>query len=91
MYLSVSQNKLFTYDSMEEFEFERGIWICDLDCEIFVARSVSQNELIHANAKDIDLIFKIQALSNTSKIGGNAEEVWNYFTVGQRGTRAKNC
>lgn len=30
-------------------------------CEIFVARSVTQSELIHAKGKDIDKIFKIQA------------------------------
>lgn len=37
------------------------VFIDNLSCEIFVAKSVSQNELIHARASEIDLIFKIQA------------------------------
>ena len=75
IYLAVSQSKLFTYETLEDFQIENGIMICDLSCEIFVARSVSQNELIHANAKDIDMIFKIQALAHNNRVGTNAEEV----------------
>jgi hypothetical protein len=36
----------------------------DICSDIFLAAPVSQNELIHASSKDIDLIFKIQVSSS---------------------------
>jgi serine/threonine protein kinase len=65
MYMVFADDELRSYDSIEDYQTHpsTGILVCNLKCEIFVARSVTQNELIHANAKDIDLIFKIQASS----------------------------
>lgn len=56
-------DKLFAFETKVQFTDtpNTGTFVCDLSCEIFVARTVSQNEVIHANARDIDLIFKIQA------------------------------
>jgi serine/threonine protein kinase len=64
-YLVFADDELRSYEAIEDYQSRPavGTLICNLKCEIFVARSVTQNELIHANAKDIDLIFKIQASS----------------------------
>ena len=45
--------------------------------DIFLAKAVSQNEVIHANAKDIDSIFKLQVWNENSsnKNGENLEEI----------------
>lgn len=66
--LGVSDNKLYHYENMDDFNLDSGKLICDLACEIFVARSVSQNELIHANSQDIDSIFKIQQVSHDDAV-----------------------
>lgn len=52
-----------------------------------MARSVSQNELIHATAKEIDLIFKIQAY--TPKHSSLTEEVNLSDLVNFLGNRSK--
>ena len=79
LFLAVSENQLYSYETVEDFNSAaNGTKICDLTCEIFVARSVSQNELIHANAKDIDMIFKIQAFSPSTR-RGSSEEVSFHF------------
>lgn len=76
IYVALSQDRIFSYESQTDFEQMgevRGTLICDLSCEIFVARSVSQNELIHANARDIDLIFKIQAYTHLNTDNADRE------------------
>jgi serine/threonine-protein kinase MRCK len=61
-FLAVVKNSLCTFPTEEAFLTgkERTL-ICNLSCEIFVARSVTQNEVIHANANEIERIFKIQS------------------------------
>jgi hypothetical protein len=74
LYMAFLQDKLFTFETEEDFSTEsKGTFICDLTCEIFVARSVTQNELIHANAKDIDMIFRIQAYHHSENVGDVAD------------------
>lgn len=73
IFLLVKEFKVYSYESIEEIETTIGTVVFDLHCEVFVGRPVSQNELIHANAKDIDSIFKIQSYTASLK-NGNSEE-----------------
>ena len=79
VYLAFSENNLIMHENEEEFQIgSNGNIICNIQCDIFEARSVSQNELIHANARDIDRIFKIQTY--TPKFG-TGEEVKNIILL----------
>lgn len=46
--------------------------------DIFLASAVTQNEVIHANSKDVDAIFKIQA-ANTSLDPSDQAAVFAYL------------
>ncbi|KAJ3277142.1 hypothetical protein HDV01_000194 [Terramyces sp. JEL0728] len=79
-YLVFVDDKLFAFETKVQHTESpnSGTFVCDLSCEIFVARTVSQNEVIHANARDIDLIFKIQAantLTSDNQEGLHAERM----------------
>ncbi|KAJ3325912.1 Rho-associated protein kinase 2 [Boothiomyces sp. JEL0866] len=79
-YLVFMEDKLFTFETKVQYNEapNSGAFVCDLSCEIFVARTVSQNEVIHANARDIDLIFKIQAantITSDNQEGLHAERL----------------
>ncbi|KAJ3170832.1 hypothetical protein HDU87_008717 [Geranomyces variabilis] len=68
-YAVVRDLRLYMYDKDKDVGTMDGNLIADLRCDIFIAKIVAQNELIHANGKDIDCIFKIQS---ASIIGGDA-------------------
>ena len=79
VYLAFSDNQLFLYKSQEDYDSgKQGTVICEIDSEIFVARSVSQNELIHANARDIDMIFKVQAYTPKHDNSGKSEVCFRF-------------
>ncbi|KAJ3197031.1 Rho-associated protein kinase 2 [Irineochytrium annulatum] len=65
-YAVVREFKLFMYDKESHMESQEGTMIADLRADLFVAKSVAQNELIHASAKDIDCVFKIQCTQGAS-------------------------
>ncbi|KAJ3109830.1 hypothetical protein HDU97_000060 [Phlyctochytrium planicorne] len=56
----VREHKLYMFDKDKDYEITDSAIMADLRADLFLARSVNQNELIHASAKDIDCIFKIQ-------------------------------
>ncbi|KAJ3014858.1 hypothetical protein HKX48_004913 [Thoreauomyces humboldtii] len=60
-YAVVRDFKVYMYDRDRDVGSGEGTLIADLRCDIFIAKPVAQNELIHANGKDIDCIFKIQS------------------------------
>ncbi|KAJ3161729.1 CDC42 binding protein kinase [Geranomyces michiganensis] len=62
-YAVVRDLRLYMYDKDKDVGIMDGNLIADLRCDIFIAKIVAQNELIHANGKDIDCIFKIQSAS----------------------------
>lgn len=64
-YMVFDNNELRYWSSEDSYNSGKdGKLICSLVCEIFVARSVSQNEVIHASSKDVEKIFKIQSDSS---------------------------
>ncbi|KAJ3304294.1 hypothetical protein HDV03_002909 [Kappamyces sp. JEL0829] len=85
IYLAFCEDKLISYENHDDYSRElNGTVLCNISCDIFVARSVSQNELIHANARDIDLIFKIQAYTPKINAAGEGEASWLLLTVRRR-------
>ncbi|KAJ3415027.1 Serine/threonine-protein kinase MRCK beta [Chytridiales sp. JEL 0842] len=52
--------KLYVCDREKEADCEDGALVVDLRADMFVAKRVTQNELIHVSSRDIDNIFKIQ-------------------------------
>ncbi|KAI8909856.1 hypothetical protein DFJ77DRAFT_512718 [Powellomyces hirtus] len=62
-YAVVRDLRVYMYDRDKDVGTMDGNLIADLRCDIFIAKIVAQNELIHANGKDIDCIFKIQSAS----------------------------
>ncbi|KAJ3113725.1 Rho-associated protein kinase 2 [Phlyctochytrium bullatum] len=69
-YAIVRDHKVYMFDKDKDFEFQESSLVADLRADLFVVRPVSQNELIHANAKDIDCIFKVQS-TRSSKTNAN--------------------
>ena len=91
LFLAFTQDKLLLFETEDNFHTDtKATFICDINCEIFVARSVSQNELIHANAKDIDMIFRIQTFTHAMSANGEVEVIYNLI-VGPSRKGFQNC
>ncbi|RKO95373.1 hypothetical protein CAUPRSCDRAFT_12927, partial [Caulochytrium protostelioides] len=60
-YAVLKDNQLMLFEREKDVGVLDGIVVADLRTPLFIVRAVSQNELIHANSKDIDCIFKIQS------------------------------
>ncbi|KAI9002649.1 hypothetical protein BC832DRAFT_560539 [Gaertneriomyces semiglobifer] len=71
-YAVVRDYKLYMYDRDKDVGSAEGSLVADLRYDIFVVKGVSQNELIHANAKDIDCIFKIQVANGDGNQSSNS-------------------
>ncbi|KAJ3219933.1 Serine/threonine-protein kinase MRCK alpha [Dinochytrium kinnereticum] len=72
-YAVVREYKLYMFDKDRDYEVSDAAVVADLRADLFLVRSVNQNELIHASAKDIDCIFKLQftQTSGSSASSGN--------------------
>eukprot|EP00842_Homolaphlyctis_polyrhiza_P006316 jgi/Hompol1/6686/HPOL_005052-RA len=76
-YAVVREFKVFLYERDKDVDVTLGVPLVDITSDIFLAKAVSQNEVIHANGKDIDLIFKVQAWSagTTEETANNTSDV----------------
>ncbi|KAJ8330632.1 hypothetical protein O5D80_001153 [Batrachochytrium dendrobatidis] len=72
-YAVVRNLKIFMYERDQDVDVLPGIELIDITSDIFLAKAVSQNEVIHANGRDIDLIFKIQAWSSDGSTNPETE------------------
>ncbi|KAI9104066.1 hypothetical protein DFS34DRAFT_305095 [Phlyctochytrium arcticum] len=62
-YAVVRDSKIFLYDRDKDVGITEGQLLVDIRSDIFIVKVVAQNELIHANGKDIDCILKIHAVN----------------------------
>ncbi|KAH6563038.1 hypothetical protein BASA50_002666 [Batrachochytrium salamandrivorans] len=76
----VRELKIYIYEREQDVDSLPGTQIIDIMSDIFLAKAVSQNEVIHANGRDIDLIFKIQAWTS----GGTMSEESETYEIQQR-------
>ncbi|KNC96665.1 AGC/DMPK/GEK protein kinase [Spizellomyces punctatus DAOM BR117] len=67
-YAVVRDFKIYMYDRDKDVGSIEGSLVVDIRSDIFIAKVVAQNELIHANSKDIDCILKVHAV-NQDQIG----------------------
>ncbi|KAJ3296237.1 hypothetical protein HK104_001802 [Borealophlyctis nickersoniae] len=74
-YAVVRDYRLYMYNHEKDADSTEGQMVADIRCDIFIAKIVAQNELIHATGKDIDFIFKIQAanvgVASSASIAGS--------------------
>lgn len=71
----IKHYNLIIYDDEVQTATSAVSMIVDLSSDIFLAGSVSQNELIHANSKDIDSIFKLKAANSTQPSKDSKAEI----------------
>ncbi|KAI8847441.1 hypothetical protein BC829DRAFT_418437 [Chytridium lagenaria] len=74
-YAVVREYKLYMFDKDKDYELSDSAVIADLRADLFLVRTVNQNELIHASAKDIDCIFKIQFTQSDANGGGSSTNI----------------
>nr|KAJ3420367.1 hypothetical protein HK105_005752 [Polyrhizophydium stewartii] len=70
-YAVVRDFKIVIFERDQDVDTMPGVTMIDITADIFLAKAVSQNEVIHANGKDIDLIFKVQTWSAS----GSTDEI----------------
>ncbi|KAI9341283.1 hypothetical protein DFJ73DRAFT_945783, partial [Zopfochytrium polystomum] len=58
--------KIIVFDKEKDIETSEGTVFADLRSDLFVVKSVSQNELIHASAREIDSIFKVRCAAKVA-------------------------
>ncbi len=66
--------QLYLFEREKDAESLPGTPLADLQQDIFYVRTVTQDELIHASAKEIDCIFKIQVIRLT--VNNEKQEVF---------------
>ncbi|KAJ3131791.1 Serine/threonine-protein kinase MRCK alpha [Physocladia obscura] len=79
-YAIVKNFKIYIFDREKDSETTEGILIADIRSDVFFAKPVRQNELIHTSAKQIDCIFKVQS-SFHDKSDKNHSKTYSSFDM----------
>ena len=76
----VKDYQLYLFEREKDVESLPGTPLADIRQDIFYVRTITQDELIHASAKEIDCIFKIQVIR--IQLTNDKQEVSYDYRVG---------